>query len=90
MNDVFCHVMNEFVSSNPVGSTQQRIPAGWEILDEVGIGDDDTIVDHWALYKVTQVFGFDRYVFARTADGMIADFGWSYTPDTYAPWFEEG
>lgn len=90
MNDVFVYLMSEFVASNPLGTYQQRIPNGWEVLDEVGIGDELTIVDHWALYKVAQVFGSDCYVFARTADGMITDFGWSHTPDCYARWFDEG
>ena len=89
MNDVYSYLMSEFVSSNPLGTCQQRIPKGWELLDEVGIGDELTIVDHWALYKVAQVFGSDCYVFARTADGMITDFGWSCAPDAYARWFDE-
>lgn len=90
MDNVFEYLMGEFCSFNSGNSTQQRCPKGWGLLDEIGIGDDHSITQHWALYKVSQVFDSDRYVFVRTADGAITDFGWSYNPDTYARWFEEG
>ncbi len=90
MDHVYGYLICKFYELNTSYITQQNCPIGWTILKEVAIAGDYAIEDHRVLYRVPQVFGSDRYAFVRTADGNIADFEWSCTPDAYALWFEEG
>jgi hypothetical protein len=89
MNNVFKILVSQFEACNLTISSQQKIPSGWVLIDEIAIGDEISIFDHLALYEVPEFDGADRYVFVRVANGELADFGWSYSPSTYARLFEE-
>jgi hypothetical protein len=82
-------VINEFANANETFYGQHRCPSSWEIVDEVGIGDDLTIIDHWALYKVPYAGGEERFVFVKTCGSNLTDFGWSQFPADFDHWFKE-